>query len=52
MTRVRTELSGAAEGVTMGATTAPPSAVERSAIRKVSIRLVPFVALMFFVNMP
>lgn len=26
------------------------SAVERSAIRKVSIRLVPFVALMFFVN--
>ncbi|MFF5566980.1 MFS transporter [Streptomyces sp. NPDC012623] len=34
----------------MGATTAPPSAVERSAIRKVSIRLVPFVALMFFVN--
>ncbi|MEV7422369.1 MULTISPECIES: MFS transporter [unclassified Streptomyces] len=34
----------------MGATAAPPSAVERSAIRKVSIRLVPFVALMFFVN--
>ncbi|MEW1718043.1 MFS transporter [Streptomyces sp. NPDC093109] len=33
----------------MGATTSP-SAVERSAIRKVSIRLVPFVALMFFIN--
>ncbi|MFD5752392.1 MFS transporter [Streptomyces sp. NPDC127033] len=33
----------------MGAT-ALPSAVERSAIKKVSIRLVPFVALMFFVN--
>ncbi|MFB6977933.1 MFS transporter [Streptomyces scopuliridis] len=36
----------------MGATALPsaPSAVERSAIKKVSIRLVPFVALMFFVN--
>lgn len=39
----------------MGATalsSAPsaPSAVEKSAIRKVSLRLVPFVALMFFVN--
>ncbi|MGW0788926.1 MFS transporter [Streptomyces sp. NPDC002911] len=32
----------------MGATA--HSAIERSAIRKVSIRLVPFVALMFFVN--
>ncbi|MBD8534839.1 MFS transporter [Plantibacter sp. VKM Ac-2885] len=33
-------------------TTAPAAnpAVERSAIRKVSIRLVPFVALMFFIN--
>lgn len=33
-------------------TTATPatSAVERSAIRKVAIRLVPFVALMFFIN--
>ncbi|MFF2846206.1 MFS transporter [Streptomyces sp. NPDC058001] len=29
---------------------APSTAVERSAIKKVSIRLVPFVALMFFVN--
>ena len=29
---------------------APPSAVEQSAIRKVAIRLVPFVALMFFIN--
>ena len=28
----------------------PQSAVEKSAIRKVSIRLVPFVALMFFIN--
>ncbi len=27
-----------------------PSRVERSAIRKISIRLVPFVALMFFIN--
>ena len=26
------------------------SAVEKSAIRKVSLRLVPFVALMFFIN--
>ncbi|MER8001482.1 MFS transporter [Streptomyces sp. NPDC095613] len=36
----------------MGATalSSAPSAVERSAIRKVSLRLVPFVALMFFVN--
>ncbi|MEV8390923.1 MULTISPECIES: MFS transporter [unclassified Streptomyces] len=36
----------------MGATALPsaPSAVERSAIKKVSTRLVPFVALMFFVN--
>ncbi|MFJ1750699.1 MFS transporter [Streptomyces sp. NPDC088116] len=39
----------------MGATalsSAPsaPSAVEKTAIRKVSLRLVPFVALMFFVN--
>ncbi|MFE7356528.1 MFS transporter [Streptomyces sp. NPDC057543] len=36
----------------MGATahSAERSAVERSAIKKVSIRLVPFVALMFFVN--
>ncbi|MFX4292165.1 MFS transporter [Streptomyces bohaiensis] len=35
----------------MGAAEAPTAgAVERSAIRKVSIRLVPFVALMFFVN--
>lgn len=39
----------------MGATplsSAPsaPSAVEKSAIRKVSLRLVPFVAVMFFVN--
>ncbi|MEV7104286.1 MFS transporter [Streptomyces atroolivaceus] len=32
----------------MGATA--HSAIERSAIRKVSVRLVPFVALMFFVN--
>jgi MFS family permease len=31
-------------------TTTAPSAVERSAIRKISIRLVPFVALMFFIN--
>lgn len=29
---------------------APPSALEKSAIRKVAIRLVPFVALMFFIN--
>ncbi|BDZ45536.1 hypothetical protein GCM10025866_14450 [Naasia aerilata] len=29
--------------------TAPPS-VERSAIRKIAVRLVPFVALMFFIN--
>lgn len=29
---------------------APSAAVERTAIKKVSIRLVPFVALMFFVN--
>ncbi|NJQ08376.1 MFS transporter [Streptomyces lonarensis] len=35
----------------MGAAEAPTAnAVERSAIRKVSVRLVPFVALMFFVN--
>ncbi|MFI6703415.1 MFS transporter [Streptomyces sp. NPDC050509] len=36
----------------MGATALPSasSAVERSAIKKISIRLVPFVALMFFVN--
>ena len=36
----------------MGATalSSAPSAVEKSAIRKVSLRLVPFVALMFFVN--
>ncbi len=27
-----------------------PSAVERSAIRKIAVRLVPFVALMFFIN--
>ena len=35
------------------ATQAPskaPSAVERSAIRKIAVRLVPFVALMFFIN--
>jgi MFS family permease len=31
-------------------TAAPPSAVEKSAIRKVAVRLVPFVALMFFIN--
>jgi MFS family permease len=30
--------------------TAAPSAVERSAIRKIAVRLVPFVALMFFIN--
>ena len=30
--------------------TAEESSVARSAIRKVSIRLVPFVALMFFIN--
>ncbi|CAM5251379.1 hypothetical protein SVIOM342S_02534 [Streptomyces violaceorubidus] len=29
---------------------APSAAVERTAIKKVSVRLVPFVALMFFVN--
>jgi MFS family permease len=29
---------------------ASPSTVERSAIKKISIRLVPFVALMFFIN--
>jgi hypothetical protein len=28
----------------------PQSAVERSAIRKVAMRLVPFVGLMFFIN--
>ena len=27
-----------------------PSAIEKSTIRKVSFRLVPFVALMFFIN--
>jgi MFS family permease len=31
-------------------TAAPQSAVEKSAIKKVAIRLVPFVALMFFIN--
>jgi MFS family permease len=31
-------------------TAAPPSAIEKSAIRKVAVRLVPFVALMFFIN--
>jgi MFS family permease len=30
--------------------TPAPSAVERSAIRKIAVRLVPFVALMFFIN--
>jgi MFS family permease len=30
--------------------TVAPSAVERSAIRKIAVRLVPFVALMFFIN--
>ena len=30
--------------------TAVPTAVERSSIRKICIRLVPFVALMFFIN--
>ena len=34
----------------MDTTTAPKNGVERSAIRKVAIRLVPFVALMFFIN--
>jgi sugar phosphate permease len=29
---------------------ASPSQLERSTIRKVSLRLVPFVALMFFIN--
>ena len=28
----------------------PQSAVEKSAIKKVAVRLVPFVALMFFIN--
>jgi Major Facilitator Superfamily len=31
-------------------TVVAPSAVERSAIRKIAVRLVPFVALMFFIN--
>jgi len=31
-------------------TTSPSSPVEKSAIRKVAVRLVPFVALMFFIN--
>lgn len=31
-------------------TIAPQSAVEKSAIKKVAVRLVPFVALMFFIN--
>jgi MFS family permease len=34
----------------MVTTTAPTAAVEHSAIRKIAIRLVPFVALMFFIN--
>lgn len=34
----------------MDTTTSPKSGVERSAIRKVAVRLVPFVALMFFIN--
>ncbi|RDH79714.1 MFS transporter [Mycolicibacterium moriokaense] len=36
--------------MTITAPTKEPSAVERSAIRKIAVRLVPFVALMFFIN--
>ena len=35
---------------TLASKSPPQSAVEKSAIRKISIRLVPFVALMFFIN--
>ena len=37
-------------GVAQGASSAEQSGVERSAIKKVATRLVPFVALMFFIN--
>src|SRR5690242_4569539 len=46
---LRTTAKGATVG--MSAVTEPQTlSVEKSAIRKISIRLVPFVALMFFIN--
>ncbi|WP_370645987.1 MFS transporter [Brachybacterium sp. ACRRE] len=46
-------MTASSSGASPGAPASPPvadSAVARSAIRKVSVRLVPFVALMFFIN--